>query len=187
MQPTFDRRPCSVKLVYADGGDVSGLQLVVNLRSVLFEAYDLAADLDLESQVQADMAALYKYAQARPVGFGLLFDDATSDSRPNGDRGSATYTQIRDELIGSLTERIADRVRAYSIKHGGALGQSADLLGAMLVGMAVHGARQAIRLGADTLAVGELAASLAASALRHLDPALLSPIDRSARHATPSA
>ncbi|MBH0777918.1 TetR/AcrR family transcriptional regulator [Nocardia bovistercoris] len=136
-------------------------------RAALFATYDSASALDVAGEVRADMVVFYEYAAAHPTGFALLFDDAKSE--PN--------TDIRGALVDSVTDRIADRIRAYSVDHRPTSGHSADLLGAMLVGIAVHGARQALRLRSDMTAAGELAAAMANAALRHLDPRVLAAVD----------
>jgi AcrR family transcriptional regulator len=138
------------------------------LETWLLAAYESAADLTIEQEVHADMLALFEYAVTHPAGFGLLF----------GDNVAGPNSNYRDALTDRLTTRIADRIRSYPRKSTmPELGPSADLLAAMLVGIAVHGARRALALGADAVAVGELASSLAYAGMCHLDPRTMTAID----------
>ncbi|MEU2258576.1 TetR/AcrR family transcriptional regulator [Nocardia xishanensis] len=139
-------------------------------RAALFETYDSAAALNLRQEVRTDMTVFYEYAAAHPIGFGLLFDEGRSE--PNA--------EVCGELVDSLTERIAHRIRTYAATHRHLEpSRSAELLAAMLVGIAVHGARQSLRLGTDMIAAGELAAAMANAALFHLDPQVFEAADSS--------
>ncbi|WP_169527022.1 TetR/AcrR family transcriptional regulator [Sciscionella marina] len=135
------------------------------LSEALFATYDRAARLPLDEQVHADMLAFYDYAAAHPGGFRLLFDDRADES-PH---------PIRGELLRSITARVAERVTAVATAHDRRIDSATvGMLADILVGIAVHGARYALRAHPDDLGrAGALAASFATAGLRHLDPALL--------------
>ncbi|GAA3576850.1 TetR/AcrR family transcriptional regulator [Amycolatopsis ultiminotia] len=139
------------------------------LTQQLFTTYEQAAALPAGQQIHAGMRAFFDYAAERPDGFRLLFDDQT-----RGNVGA-----VRSDLLNAITERVSGRVRAVAVRHGGATPTvSADLLAAMVVGIAVHGIRHALRCGSIDLAQpGELASSLASAGMRHLDPELMKTLD----------
>lgn len=135
----------------------------------LFAAYDRAAELPVQEQVHADMRAFFDYASTHPAGFRLLFDDHTPGN----------LTSVRGELLESITDRIAERFRAVITARGRATpGVSAELLAAMVVGIAAHGARHAVLIHpTDSALAGDLASALAYQGMRHLDPDLMRALD----------
>lgn len=135
----------------------------------LFRTYDEAAELSVAEQVRADIQAFFDYAAEYPNGFRLLFDD----------QRRAGPTGIRDELVQSIIERVAERVRDVISRRGRDTPTvSADLLASMLVGIAVHGARHALLIHpSDHTQAGELASSLAYMGMRHLDRDIMSKLD----------
>lgn len=135
----------------------------------LFTTYDESADLSMREQVHAGMRAFFDYAGTHPDGFGLLFNDHTT----------AGATSVRDEFLRTITERIAEQVRAVGHRHQETRPTiSAELLAAMLVGIAVHGTRQALDTDPAILGrAGDLATALAATGIRHLDEQLMPLID----------
>ena len=135
----------------------------------LFATYDESADLPLQQQIHADMRAFFDHAASNPDGFRVLFDDQT-----RGNLGT-----IRAELLDAITERVAGRIRAVVTGHGGdAPTASADLLAAMIVGIAVHGARSALLLDPlDPAQAGDLASSLAHMGMRAVDTELMGRLD----------
>jgi AcrR family transcriptional regulator len=138
------------------------------LQRWLYATYESAAGLPVTEEVRADMLALFDYAAAHAAGFGILFDDARSG--PN--------TAVRDQLVEGICGRIAERIRAGFIRHAGVDPRlSADVLAAMVVGLAVHGAREALRLSCDITAAGELATAVAATALTRPDLRVMNAID----------
>lgn len=144
-----------------------------NLTEWLFTTYESATDLAVEDMLHTDMRAFYDYAAAHPDGFGLLFDEHTL----------AANSQIRDEVTCAITDRVTDQIRAAYTRRGRpAPGASAELLAAMIVGIAIHGARHALHAGnVDTTTAGELATSMAYFGLRHLDRDVMHIIDDQAR------
>jgi AcrR family transcriptional regulator len=139
------------------------------LREWLFEAYESAAGLSMEEQVRADMLAFFQYAHAQPAGFGLLFGAVTSGPE----------AAVRDELVQSISGQIAVRIRSYYSQRGHTPpAQGAELLASMLVGIAIHGGQQALRLHLPPDEVGVFATALAQAGLQHLPPAQMTTIDR---------
>ncbi|ORM26933.1 TetR/AcrR family transcriptional regulator [Williamsia sp. 1135] len=138
------------------------------MRGWLFEAYESVAGLTMEEQVRADMLAFFRYATTHPTGFGLLF----------GDTGSGPAAEVRDDLVHAITDQIAVRIRAYYIQRRlPPPAQSAELLASMLVGIAIHGGRQALLLSLPPADVGAFATALAHAGLQHLAPAHMEAID----------
>jgi len=142
------------------------------LTSRLFATYEQAADLPLQQQIHADMRAFFDHAAAHSDGFRLLFDDQT-----RGNLGT-----IRAELLAAITDRVAGRIRNVITRNGGDTPTaSAELLAAMVVGIAVHGARQALLLRPlDPAQAGDLASSLAHMGLRSIDLDLMKSLDEDA-------
>lgn len=139
------------------------------LRGWLFAAYESAAGLPMEEQVRADMLAFFQYANAHPAGFGLLF----------GDTASGPAAEVRDDLVQRISDQIAVRIRAYYTQRRLAPpAQSAELLASMLVGITIHGGRQALVLGLPPERVGVFASALAHAGLQHLPPTQMEAIDR---------
>jgi AcrR family transcriptional regulator len=142
------------------------------LREWLFTAYESASGLSMEEQVKADMLAFFRYASEHPAGFGLLFGDVTSG--PNA--------EIRDELVQSISNQISIRIREYyTLRRLPPPEQSAELLASMLVGIAIHGGRQALMLELPPEEVGAFATALAHAGLKHLAPVHMESIDHTAR------
>jgi len=176
MEKIAERADVSKPTLYAHfGNKVDLYQACLERESKMLQkwlcaAYESAIDLNIDGQVHADMLALFEYAAAHPAGFGLLFDDATSG--PN--------TTVRDRLTDSISARIAEKMRAYFSRRSltAPSDRSIELLGSMLVGVGVHGARQALVSGANAVLVGDLASSLASAGLRHLDRATVLAIDQ---------
>lgn len=140
------------------------------LTEKLFATYDQASDLPLQQQIYADMRAFFDHAATHPDGFRLLFDDQT-----RGNVGT-----IRAELLDAITDRVAGRIRAVMTKHGGNVPTaSADLLAAMIVGIAVHGNRHALLVHSlDSAQAGDLASSLAHMGLRNIDTEVMRKLDQ---------
>jgi AcrR family transcriptional regulator len=138
-------------------------------REWLFATYDAVAELTVSEQVRADITAFFEYGTAHPSVFRLLFDE----------RASGPGSSVRDELTLSISDRVADRFRAAHSRRGRRVpGASADLLAAMVVGIAIHGARHALLLQrVDADLAGELASSLAYAGMRHLDRHIMTSID----------
>ncbi|RSN55517.1 TetR family transcriptional regulator [Amycolatopsis sp. WAC 04182] len=129
------------------------------------DVYRRSENLPLHQQVRADMRAFFDYAATHPDGFRLLFDS----------QGSVDSVEVREKLQQAMTQRVAQRIRAVL---GGRPAASAELLAAMVVGIAVHGARHALLIHPlDPAKAGELASSLTYAGLRHLDSELLDELD----------
>jgi AcrR family transcriptional regulator len=135
----------------------------------LFATYDAVAELSVNEQVRADITAFFEYGTAHPSGFRLLFDE----------RASAPGSGVRNELTQSITDRVAGRFRASHSRRGRPVpGPSANLLAAMVVGIAIHGARHALLVQlVDAELAGELASALAYAGMRHLDRDIMTRID----------
>ncbi|WP_020502313.1 TetR-like C-terminal domain-containing protein [Sciscionella marina] len=137
------------------------------LADILFTTYDNVANLPQDEQVHADMVAFYDFAAAHPAGFRLLFDERADES----------LHPIRGQLLQQITDRVADCVLAVTTaRDRPIISATAGTLAAFLVGIGVHGARDALSTHPDDIQqAGVLAAGFAAAGLRHLDPALLDP------------
>ncbi|MFI0469687.1 TetR/AcrR family transcriptional regulator [Saccharopolyspora sp. 5N102] len=135
----------------------------------LFATYRQTADLTIHEQVRADMRAFFDYAATHPNGFRLLFDDYSS----------VDSAQVRENLQQTITHRIAQRIQAVLDERTSAeSAASAEFLAAMIVGIAIHGARHALLVHPlDPAKASELASSLANAGLRHLDRELLNELD----------
>ena len=129
----------------------------------LLATYERSVELSVREAVRVDMLAFFDYAATHPDGFRLLFDQSAS---------------VREELEREITERVGQTIRALmSRRRDPAPQASADALAAMVVGIAVHGARHALATGSDLGRAGELAASMAHAGLRGLDRALMDVLD----------
>ena len=138
----------------------------------LLATYERAADLPVKQQVRTDMRAFFDYAVAHPNGFRLLFDEYSSGHS----------AEVRENLQQTITRRIAQRIRTVLRERGiPAPADSAELLAAMVVGIAIYGARHALLIHPiDPAKAGELASSLAYAGMRHLDSQLMNELDKTA-------
>jgi AcrR family transcriptional regulator len=183
MDAVADRANCTKPTLYAHFGTKEGLyEAAVErearaLESWMFATYDSAPRLSGEEQVRRATMALFEYVDAQRDGFRLLFGfDSTPASPP------ANKTAASARVTDALTERVAGLIRGFRAEHGRQTGPSAELLAAVVVAMGIAGARQAVLVDRiDPLVAGDLAASLAQAALRHVSPPALDAVDRSAR------
>jgi AcrR family transcriptional regulator len=134
----------------------------------LFRTYESVAGLPLNQQLRVSMATFFEFADSNPEGFRLLF---------GGDSG-APSASARDWLFDAMNRRVSDLVRRFSASHGLELGPSAEIVGAMLIGIAFYGARQAAMNPDVDAGLGtELATAFADAALRNIDREVLGQID----------
>jgi AcrR family transcriptional regulator len=144
----------------------------------LFRAYESVAGLPLNQQLRVSMSAFFEFADSNPEGFRLLF---------GGDSG-APSASARDWLFDAMNRRVSDLVRSFSATHELELGPSADIVGAMLIGVAFYGARQAaITSDVDPALGTELATAFADAALRNIDRDTLVEIDKAVEQLQPRA
>ncbi|GAA1239390.1 hypothetical protein GCM10009676_25070 [Prauserella halophila] len=131
----------------------------------LFATYRQTADLAIHEQVRTDMRAFFDYAATHPNGFRLLFDDYSS----------VDSAQVRENLQQTITHRIAQRIQVVLDERTAAEpAANAKLLAAMIVGIAIHGARHALLIHPlDPAKASELASSLTSAGLRHIDREIL--------------
>ncbi|MBO0768144.1 MAG: TetR/AcrR family transcriptional regulator [Solirubrobacterales bacterium] len=177
MQRIADHAGCTKPTLYAHFADKEAIYRetveseIEALQTRLFETYAVARELPLYDQISASMLVFFEYAAAEPDGFRLLF----------GDNGGGPLEHARAEMVGQIRLRIAELSRSYAAGLGLKLGPSADVLAAMMVSVAIDGAHQSILVTpVDPIAAGQLATHFTAAALRHLDPAYLNRIDRTA-------
>lgn len=131
-------------------------------RAHLFNAYAAAASLALREQTRADVTAFFEYAEGSAEGFELLF----------GARNGGTSISVRDELVESLVDQIAQRLMDF---RAGTVGRTPTWrehqLAAMLVGSTITAAQHARSTGEDLQQAVRLASSFAIAALENLPPA----------------
>ncbi|QKW10309.1 TetR/AcrR family transcriptional regulator [Streptomyces sp. NA04227] len=138
----------------------------------LFAGYQRSADLPIREEVRTDMRAFFDYAATRPHGFRLLFDD----------HSSVDSAQAREAVQQKIIHRMAQRIQTVLSGNPAAKPEaSAELLAAMVVGLAIHGARHAQLVHPlDPVKAGELASSFAYAGLRHLDSELMTDLNEAA-------
>jgi AcrR family transcriptional regulator len=134
------------------------------IRAHLFAAYDRAANLLLADFVREAVDAWFAYAAERPDGMRLLFV---------GDHVGAESTTAR-ETTDAIANRLADAVEDFTRRRGGmSAGAAAPVVGAMVVGAAVHAIRRCLADPTlDPDATAALTTNFLEGATRHLDPAL---------------
>jgi AcrR family transcriptional regulator len=127
-------------------------------RGLLFAAYQRNADLDLRAQVYADTEAFFDYARAHPAGIRLLF---------GADFGSAA-ARVRERLVADVDRQIYERICGYTGRPTAQRNADEWQVAAMLVGVAVAGARHAIDNDLDLTRACVLACAFSAAALDKL-------------------
>jgi AcrR family transcriptional regulator len=147
------------------------LEREVNLMAGrLFRAYESAVGLPLNEQLQIGMEAFFDFVHSNPQGFKMLFG---SDSAPS--------PAARDWLFDAINRRVSDLVRSFAATQGLDVGVSADIVGAMLIGLGFYGAREALKIdGLDAAKASELATAFSDAALRNIDPETFGRIDAAA-------
>jgi AcrR family transcriptional regulator len=140
------------------------------LRAHLVRAYESSDSMGFEQKIDSDMLAFFEHAAGSPIGFSLLF----------GPEAAGPAARIRQRFLDQIRDQVARRLRPTI--EGRERGDStrADLLAAMIVGVAVQGTYQTVLAGgaqpvddASMQAASTLASSFVAAALRNLDPRLL--------------
>jgi AcrR family transcriptional regulator len=147
------------------------LEREVNLMAGrLFRAYESAVGLPLNEQLQIGMEAFFDFVHSNPQGFEMLFG---SDSAPS--------PAARDWLFDAINRRVSDLVRSFAATQDLDVGVSADIIGAMLIGLGFYGAREALKIdGLDAAKASELATAFSDAALRNVDPETFGRIDAAA-------
>ncbi|MEQ0559790.1 TetR/AcrR family transcriptional regulator [Amycolatopsis sp. NEAU-NG30] len=173
MDLIADRADSTKPTLYAHFGDKAALfratvtREVAALREWVLAAHETAHSRPLEERVRHSVMAMFRYAGAYPESFRLLFDSAVDEM--SGERRA---------LADTIATHVTGQVHEYLRAHGRPVGQGADLLGAMMVGLVGRAAMHVSHSpGADPIAAGELATGFVMAALRGLDPALLDRAD----------
>lgn len=174
MDAIAERAGCTKPTLYAHFGSKEDLHRATLEREInflagqLFRAYETVVGLPLNQQLRVSIATFLDFANSNPEGFQLLFGTDTG----------APSASARDWLFDAMSRRVAETVRRFGGTHGIELGVSADIVGAMLIGVAFYGARQAALVSElDTGLATELATAFADAALRNIDRDVLAQID----------
>lgn len=133
----------------------------------MFTVYDATATLGPRTQLHAGVIALFQYVEAHESGFKVLLA-----GRDDSEHTAIGGGYIEDILIG----RVGQDLRAYNQRQGFQLARSADLVAAMIVGLAISTARQCIMRRGDLNAAGELAAA-AVLKIAQLEPSRIAELD----------
>lgn len=133
----------------------------------MFTVYDATATLGARARLHAGVVALFHYVEAHQSGFKVLLAGHEDTTRTGLGGG-----YIEDILIG----RVGQDLRAHNQNRGIQLDYSADLMAAMIVGLATSSARQCILHGRNLKAAGELAAE-AVLHLAQLEPTRIAQLD----------
>jgi len=136
------------------------------IRAHLFAAYDRAANLSLADFVREAVDAWFAFATERPDGMRLLFV---------GDHIGTESTTAR-ETTDAIAARLSDAVEDYTRRRGGmSSGDAGPIVGAMVVGTAVHAIRACLADPAlDVDATAALTTNFLQGAVRGLNPQLFS-------------
>jgi AcrR family transcriptional regulator len=174
MDTIAERAGSTKPTLYAHFGSKEDLHRATLEREInfiagqVFRAYESVVGLPLNQQLRVSMATFFEFADSNPEGFRLLFGTDTG----------APSASARDWLFDAMNRRVSDLVRRFGDTHGIELGVSADIVGAMLIGVAFYGARQASVVSeVETGLATELATAFADAALRNIDRDVLSQID----------
>lgn len=152
--------------LYARVGNKKQLYLAVIRREadVFLEqvavAYVRGGDLRLGQLADVGMEPLFRFARERAEGFRMLF---------GGDSVDVETAGVRREVIDAVIEQLAALVRHRQEGYGGNLGETADLVAAACVGLALQVCERASERGGDLVAAQHLAARFVENAIRHLD------------------
>lgn len=157
--------------LYAHFGDKEALYLRAFQREVglltdaLFSTYTASGSLSVRDEIRYDILALFRFARTRPAGFRLIFAHS-----PRPDAANRVY----DDLVVSVNERVSEMIHRRLAEGGHPpVAPQVDAMAQLLVGLAIGGARTALRSGLDTEILGELTVGLAADGILHLDRGLL--------------
>jgi AcrR family transcriptional regulator len=184
MDTIAERAGSTKPTLYAHFGSKEDLHRTTLEREInfiagqLFRAYESVVGLPLNQQLRVSMAAFFEFANSNPEGFRLLFGSDTG----------APSAGARDWLFDAMNRRVSDLVRRFGEGHGIEMSVSADIVGAMLIGVAFYGARQAALVSElDTGLATELATAFADAALRNIDRDVLAQIDAAIQNGDPGA
>ena len=136
------------------------------IRAQLFAAYDRASDLSLVEFVREAVDAWFAFATERPDGMRLLFVGDHIGTESNKGR----------ETTDAIAARLADAVEDFTRRRGGvSAGDAGPVVGAMVVGTAVHAIRACLAdPSLDVDATAALTTNFVQGAVRGLDPELFS-------------
>lgn len=131
------------------------------MRVHLVTAYESADVLSVSEQLEGDMLAFFHHAATNPAGFMLLF----------GPEAAGPAARIRQTLLDTIRDEVARRVRrTLDARHPHA-SASADMIAAMIIGVAVHGTYQAVVVERTSPErAGAMASSFVVAALRNMEP-----------------
>ncbi|MBW0102545.1 TetR/AcrR family transcriptional regulator [Pseudonocardia sp. KRD291] len=134
------------------------------MRAHLVTAYESADVLGVSEQLEGDMLAFFRHAATNPAGFTLLF----------GPEAAGPAARIRQSLLDAIREEVARRVRRTLDAHHPHASASADMIAAMIIGVAVHGTYQAVVVEPTSPErAGAMASSFLIAAWRNMDPEVL--------------
>ncbi|MFD1965501.1 TetR/AcrR family transcriptional regulator [Pseudonocardia alni] len=134
------------------------------MRAHLFGAYEAVDGLGVTEQLRHDMLAFFEYAERNPAGYTLLF----------GPESAGPASRMRRALLDTIRDEVTRRVRRTLDARVPDAVSAAEMIAAMIVGVAVHGTEQGVvveSLGAER--AGAMAAAFVVAALRTIDPAAL--------------
>ncbi len=130
------------------------------MRAHLVTAYGSADTLSVSQQLEVDMLAFFHYAATNPAGFALLF----------GPEAAGPAARIRQTLLNAIHDEVAQRVRRTLTTRNPHAVPSADMIAAMIIGVAVHGTYQAVVVEQTSPErAGATAGSFVIAALRNMD------------------
>jgi AcrR family transcriptional regulator len=169
MEAIAARANSTKPTLYAHFGDKDALYRAAFARegealwTWMTTAYRSATVLAVDQQIHVYVMALFTYAAAHPEGFRLLFDSTAT--------GEAA--KIHADLVDTITEQVAERIRRYLLSHDRKAGRGVELLAAMMVGTVGRAAEHMLRSDIEPLAAGELATHFIIAALAGIDPAVI--------------
>lgn len=130
------------------------------MRAHLVSVYEAADQLPVRQQLRSGMLGFFRFAADNPAGFALLF----------GPEAAGPAARIRHELLDSLRDEVARRVQRVLDEKRLAAPSAANMLAAMIIGVAVQGTHQGVLVGdGDAEQAGALATAFVTAALSNLD------------------
>jgi AcrR family transcriptional regulator len=176
MEAIAERANSTKPTLYAHFGDKEALYRALIAREAdalsgwVTAAYETAADLPMERQIQVYVMAMFTYASVHPESFRMVFD-----AKSLGDAA-------RLRLVDTITERVAAQIRTYLVDSGLTLGRSVDLLASAMVGVVGKTAEATLSMGElDPLTAGEFVTGFITAALTNIDPSIMIAVDRGER------
>lgn len=145
-------------------------------RDHLYGVYETAVGLPLGDQLKVCFSSFTEYAAANSDGFSLLF----------GATANQPATAAREELIESLAVPISTTVRRFGDRTELEMTLSADLIGRMLIGLAVFVTQYALlRTEVPPAMIAEVATAFSEAAIRNIEVQVLQDVDRAGAGGAP--